>query len=61
MLSADEVKIRLRAQELCRKIIPSNGYSIGDRNELIIQTLMSEFRLTHEVAEYHFNNNKNPE
>ena len=28
MLSADEVKIRLRAQELCRKNIPLNGLQI---------------------------------
>jgi hypothetical protein len=54
-------KIRLREQELCRKNIPLNGCVIGVRNELIIQTLMKEFGLTHEVAEYHFNNNKNSE
>lgn len=61
MLNAEEKKIRLRAHELCREIVPSNGLGISPRNELIIQTLMKEFTISHEVAEHHFNNNNSPD
>lgn len=51
-------KIRKRIQELCRAILPSNQYSIKQRNEKIIRQIMREFGISQENAEYHFKHNK---
>lgn len=43
-------KIKMRAHELCEEIIPKNQYEISDRNKKIIETLMSEFDISEELA-----------
>ena len=43
-------KIKMRAHELCKEIIPKNQDDISNRNQKIIEILMSEFDISEELA-----------
>lgn len=45
----DEIKIKMRAKELCRAY-KANQYTIKERNEKIISILMEEFNISRDYA-----------
>lgn len=50
-------KIKMRAHELCKEIIPENQYEIPDRNNKIIEILTNEFDISEKLAEKCFRHN----
>lgn len=53
----DEIRIKLRAQELCKEH-SANQYTVKERNEKIISILMKEFEIDEEHATKCFLYNK---
>lgn len=54
---ADEIIIKLRAQELCREYM-ANKCNVIERNEKIISILMKEFGINEDYATKCFMHNK---
>lgn len=43
-------KIKMKAHELCKEVIPKNQYEISNRNQKIVEILMSEFDISETLA-----------